>query len=316
MKLTIFTYIYKRQNNLKNFIENLKKQKSQNFEIIFMIDIPTDSDLKILLEYKSLSRDSIKIITNTKRQNPVSMFVEYSHLANGEYLSFVESNVKLDPNYVANFESINPQVDIIEFKPKFQGIVNWVPRSRLTNNEPKEQINGLVYTFPIIFNKFFKKELFEKQNNNNVRFWLEETYELFAVAQSYQYFDNFIIKSWIGNEININSCLREWKKIISNFELEHSNLMEEIHYAKLYFFQLYLPIILGTIISKYRPLFFLKRMLMKKTHAWEQKLNNLRHIEFENTLKNNKYLNIVSKETQTLTKLTPLKKWFNLHHEF
>ncbi|MGZ9414371.1 glycosyltransferase family 2 protein [Mycoplasma sp. 5370] len=327
MKLSILIPSYKQKNELKSLLDSCYvQQKNEDFEVIVTINKPTNDELNLVYEYKELFKDKLKILINTKRQGVIRDIFDMLTKAVGEYFIVVFPETNLKNFFVKRFIEIEKKykVDIIEFKPKFKGFFQLEPKKRIQDNKIfkiQEDKKVIAYTFPIIFNKFFNTNKFlEITANTNFKdasskYLIEILYKTLPFLESYVYIDEIIVNEW-NNEISIfnpSQVIRDWKNI-ENFTRENKiEFMEEILYAKLYFLQIFIPVILGVTKKS-----LLTRLLTRQEEfpitvlKYYEKLKLLRKNEFNLLLSVNKYILLNSNESKLITENTAPSKWHSI----
>lgn len=330
MKLSIIVSAYRQSKYLNTFLYSISEQKSENFEVLLYVDKPSSIDYKILDQYSGILKSKLKIFINLSARGGNSNWIEAIKKTTGDYVTIIYIEMIVKNNYVSEYEKIvhSFPVDIIETKPRFNGFFKWSPKARI---KPKtvfdivENKETVAYSYPFMFNKFIRNDIIKKMASfnitspGNVKYWIELIYELFVLAKTYVYVDNVLINDWNEtlDSFNSTSFIKQWKDIEEHFKNSHPGFLQEIRYAKIYHFLVFLAGMVGTGTRSH----FWIRLKFKKNHKLiSEKLNNhikfLRENEFKHIIKVNKYFVTFNQETEHLIKFLPISKWHHIVDKF
>ncbi|MDR2074567.1 MAG: glycosyltransferase [Oscillospiraceae bacterium] len=168
VKISIIVPIFNSEAFLLDLLDSIASQTFRSFEVIFVDDGSTDSSLQILKRY-SQKFSNWKIFKISHQGVGAARNFGLKH-ACGEFISFVDSDDKIDPDFLNTlyYSAINSGADIAvcNYKIFYLGpnlsFINWV------------RLNTGVYASDVIikhlitdvrvhfwfFNKIFKRELF------------------------------------------------------------------------------------------------------------------------------------------------------------
>ncbi|UWD34109.1 glycosyltransferase family 2 protein [Mesomycoplasma molare] len=324
MKLSILVPSYKQKNELKSLLDSLFVQQTNNdFEIVLTINKPTNEELNLIFEYKSLFKEKLKILINTKRKSVIKGILDMLFIAEGEYFVVVFPETNLKNFFVQKFIDTQNKypADLIEFKPQFKGFFHLEPKKRIEEKKIfsiKDDKSVIAYAFPIIFNKFFKLENVREIIKNktfkdlNSKYTLDFLYKLLIDLKSYVYIDEVIVHEW-NNDISITNPVQVIKELkgLENYVRENNiYFLQEVLYAKLYFLQIFLPVILAETKKS-----LLVRFLTKQKEFspfvlnYYEKLKEMRKNEFILLTTINKYILLNTEESKLILENTPPSKW-------
>lgn len=261
MKLTLISSLTEHKRDVRYFLKLLSEQDNQDFEIILCLNQNKINQgiFEIIEEYLSFFGDRLKFLYNSKRlafqQNITSAF----HISTGEYISISNSDISIKKDYVRKILNLIQKynTDIIEYKPRIIGSIKWKPLGRIESKKVfkiKEEPQPLAYTFPMIFNKIFKKVLtkkivkFKPSVSNDSKLSFELNYLLLLEAKTYVYDDNriqreyFDIKTWI-NPQNFFASFNSLENVCKH---QNRKIMQEFYYFKAYTLQVFLAGFLTT----------------------------------------------------------------------
>lgn len=241
-KITVIVPIYNVEEYLPRCIESIVNQTYANLEIILIDDGSTDTSLEIAKKYESKDK-RIKVIAkeNGGASSCRNLGIE---LANGDYITFVDSDDSIDVNAYCELMQLkqNKETDIILFGMRI-----------LTENNVNENIKDVAkeesFEGEEVLNRFFcidgKKmstsscnKLYKKELLKDIRFVENYTgediyfnYQAFKKAKviietSAVYYNYYVRKGSVSyGKIKKNSfdCLIMWEKVSQ----ENSNKLFE-----------------------------------------------------------------------------------------
>lgn len=99
MKFSILTTSYNYEKYIEETIQSVLSQTYADFEYIIIDDCSNDNSVEIIKKY--MEKDNrIKLYTHDKNQGLISTFAEGIKKCSGNYIIFVESDDKIEPNYI------------------------------------------------------------------------------------------------------------------------------------------------------------------------------------------------------------------------
>ncbi|UUD34739.1 glycosyltransferase [Mycoplasmopsis caviae] len=328
MKLSIISPGISSAKNLKNILDGMKDQNSQDFELILALRTPTAKMYELIEKYLKFFGTRLKFIVNNRSRSIQSDIVCAFHLVKGSYVTIINCDNWIRPYFaqeLTNYiEKYNP--DVLEYRPRLVGTVKWKPNSRLEENRLyniSNQHHVLAYTYPFIFNKVFKKSLisqFTKYRTivvSDSKFCIELNYFLLLKAQSYIYINKRIVREFISSVMWLNpkTFVQQFKAIENYVQTNNLKFEQEIEYAKIYFLQ----IILGALLNTWRLRFWSKGVIRDRINYNEKRaerfINELyRYLKKEHEENNlffntNIYINKNTIESNLLKSLPNIKKW-------
>lgn len=146
-KVSVIIPVYNTAKYLEKCLESLEKQTYKDFEVIIINDGSTDGSEKVIENYiKNHKELSIKYLK--KENGGLASARNYAvQYAQGEYLSFLDSDDYLDENLYKNLEKyMDDNIDVIKFKMQTVDV----------NGKILEKLDGPV------FEKCTGEEAFEK----------------------------------------------------------------------------------------------------------------------------------------------------------
>ena len=102
MKLSIITLTYNKLEYTKQFIESLYRY-TKDFELIIVDNGSTDGTVDFI---KSLDKDNIKLIVNSKNLGFPKGNNQGLEIAEGEYIGFLNNDILLSPNWFEECEKV------------------------------------------------------------------------------------------------------------------------------------------------------------------------------------------------------------------
>ncbi|MGY5139478.1 glycosyltransferase [Mycoplasmopsis gallinarum] len=253
MKLSIISPNINNSKILDDFLDDLKNQENQDFEIILSLNSLAKSLINVVQKHFATFGSRLKFILNNHKIKYQEQIFAAFEMVKADYFTIINYENKLRSSYILRLvEKIDSaQTDIIEIKPRFIDEVTIKPKGRIKENlkfDLKEHPEIIAFSFPTITNKIFKKNLIQNlqtlklENLVDNKFALIINYLLLINAKTYQYFDKRIIREKVDKNISINldAYQQEWQ-FLNNYLLNNDiQLANEIAYAKKYFFNIWL----------------------------------------------------------------------------
>lgn len=318
MKLSIILIAYNDSDRLIGFLNSLKKQIIQDFELVIVLDTKLNNTLKVVSDYikEDDHQYKIKFLYNMKRVGRTSAIIEAIKNSTSEYIVITSASdvlYKTATKKILNLIDRSKGSDIIEFNArvkepfKIQGHVRKEFKGKVNLTETTLPI---AYTFPMDFNKIYKRELlnnvqiksFPKIEN---RFSLEIFVKAFLHAKTYTNFDVKIIRSFpkIRQQFNVLDFIKEWKKIGEYITMIRKDELSAFIYLQYYHLKIIVPALLSHMDSN---------VIAQK--YWDKYISY-----YENTLKNlleeNIYFQTKNEETSFLKNAATLKQHLKLYKE-
>lgn len=169
IKVSIVVPVYNVEEYLRACLESLIGQTLKDIEIICVNDGSTDDSLNILKEYEV--KDSRIVIINQQNQGISVARNNALKIAKGEYIGFVDSDDWVDLNFFEKLYNVAVKNDCdiaaggIEWN-KSDGELDFVDISfknlKIYTKTPDKYKITKVAKFAYIWNKIYKKELFDK----------------------------------------------------------------------------------------------------------------------------------------------------------
>lgn len=107
---SVIIAVYNRENHIAKAIESLLAQSFQNWEAIIVDDGSNDGTLSIINQYKNEKR--IQIVIMDENEGVASARNKGIEFANGDYLTFLDSDDWYKPNHLESRYSILEEQDI------------------------------------------------------------------------------------------------------------------------------------------------------------------------------------------------------------
>ncbi len=167
--ISIIVPAYNAEKYLEKCLESLVNQTKKNIEIIVINDGSTDDTEKIILKFKERYPEMIKYFFQENSGQSVARNVGIE-MAEGKYIAFVDSddyvsermfevlyNKAIEKNFdivASDVNSIYPKKNVeVSSGIRFESV-------DLTRNEKSELLRNM---YAVVWNKIYKKELFEKK---------------------------------------------------------------------------------------------------------------------------------------------------------
>ena len=198
--VSVIIPVYNVEKYLSRCLDSIINQTYRDLQIICINDGSTDNSIQILKKYAAI--DNRIVIVNQENKGLSEARNAGLDIANGEYVSFIDSDDWIDLDY---YEVL---VDLIEKNDAdiVMAGMRWVFDNRITKNKTKQCIetkfSNIVHNYPTgsVCDKLFKLSYF-----SNIRFIKDRFYEdnivllqitkktkkvIFENTVSYYYFNN------------------------------------------------------------------------------------------------------------------------------
>ena len=168
MLVSVIIPVYNVEKYIEKCIRSILGQTFEDFEIIVVIDGSTDESEKIVRKLKKEYPEKIKIITQEKK-GPGAARNAGIAAAGGDYLLFVDSDDYISPNLMASTygKALETQSDIVAFDVIYVDENEKHLRREsavYSDNESILKESGRLLILPCLWNKLYKKSLFDKNN--------------------------------------------------------------------------------------------------------------------------------------------------------
>ncbi|CAC13943.1 GLYCOSYLTRANSFERASE [Mycoplasmopsis pulmonis] len=333
MKLSIILPFQK--NKKRSVLKALINEdfQSSNFEIVVIVDNNIfPKNFKHLNFLKEKYQDRVKVIFNSRNQGINKNIVEGIKYASGEYFFVLTQNNHIKKSFISQLLYLINKFDsdIIEFRMKTRGLIDFEPKQRIKTKSKvsiEEKPEILAFSFPLLFNKIFKKSIFDEIDKNkvlklyNTKFSVELLYFAFFYAKTYVYVNTEIIEEHIDKNDLFSPTMfyKEWKNILDFYQKNESPFLSELFYSYFYFFLVYSTGILANLKEgKIRNLINVMENKSINNSVALKKLtkviDNILEKDKSNFKSTNKYMMLKNQETQMM--LNPLKEsdWEKILH--
>lgn len=291
MKLSIITPVYKGSKSLEKFIENIKKQTSNDYEVIFVVDTNNDNVLSVVEELVS-GNNNFKIIYNTKRTSRYEAISLASTKAIGEFSMIASLQNQFNENMVRDALEIakNKNADIIETKAtfiypiKFSGKIR-KPFNKITEIEKHPEV--IAFTYPFDFNKIYRTSVlvesskFKLPVRLNSRYSIDMVYLPLLVAKTYATSNNVLVisKSKLSDNFNPLKMIRQWEALHKLSKTYHSIQLSPVFTYAQYYSE---TVFMSSFIKEFK-----NKVLEKK---FNDKFKKQQSTLFQEILETNKFM--------------------------
>ncbi|QNM93748.1 glycosyl transferase [Mycoplasma sp. Pen4] len=249
MRLSIISLVGDDSKQVASYLESLKNQENQNFEVVLCINKKTQAKAiyQVVQEYYHFFGSRLIVIYNTKENSYQFNLVSAFRVIKGDFVTIKNSEVVLKRTFVDDLltQAVRFNVDVLEFKPRLVGSIRFKPKERMVLDKVVD-INKnpqiYAYTFPFIFNKVFKKSLVKKMvkhhvvNTNDTKMCMEVNYILLLKAKTYKYLDYCLNREYIDESIwLIPSNVDKTFAYLENYaKINELKVSQELMYAYFY----------------------------------------------------------------------------------
>ncbi|MBR6124367.1 glycosyltransferase [Candidatus Saccharibacteria bacterium] len=213
VKFSIIIPVYNAERYIRQCIESVLDQTFQDFELILVNDGSVDKSANIINEYVD---DSRIIIIHKENEGVSSARNRGLDVAQGEWVSFVDSDDVLEDSCLENFEKIERKGDInffssVDFYDDFSMVKRQMPDGFYEGNDSIQKIIYYLKSSPgfeffgVTWNKFFRNDIIQK---NHLRFDCRISYredELFT-SNFLLYASSVTTMSAIGYRYRKTAC--------------------------------------------------------------------------------------------------------------
>lgn len=206
--ISVIIPVYNVENYLRQCLDSILNQTYTDFEVICVNDGSTDNSLNILKEYAK--KDSrIKVISQKNKGPSKARNVGLKH-ANSEYICFIDSDDKIEPDFFEKLYAVRDMSDLITVKINYPETDAYKTRWHSKFNPKKE--TGLYKLTPSLFTKItmavwgklFKKSIINKYKIKFLNGFHEDSNFLYCYMSHLQniYFINEKLYTHILNNPN------------------------------------------------------------------------------------------------------------------
>lgn len=237
--VTVIVPVYNVEKYLPQCIESILNQSMKNLELICVNDNSTDNSVNIIKHYSKIDK-RVKLIDNKKNIGPGASRNEALNIAKGEYISFIDSDDWINPDFIKKLYSSAKKYDsdfslcLItnfstadnQFYTRSEFIRNRLPKKFEKGTFSWRSIMDDVFLIPLnTVNKLHKKSFLLKNNIffSNTFFLEEHAFSLksmlFAKKISYVPEQLYVYRTHHGhslshtNDIKMLKCFAEYKKL-------------------------------------------------------------------------------------------------------
>lgn len=171
---SIIIPVFNAGNSLEVCVESILKQSLNEFEIILVDDGSTDNSPDICDKYANI--DSRIRVIHQDNQGASSARNRGIEEAKGEWISFVDADDTVYPNYLSEFDKVEQKADLTYFGSHFCTVDGheadyFLPNKQYVGRKAIEEgilglkVNAVNYChYGYTWNKFFKASIIKKHN--------------------------------------------------------------------------------------------------------------------------------------------------------
>lgn len=335
--IVIFLNELEKNENPNKYIASIFKaiKKQKESEIIFVLNGKNAKLIDEIQKYENTNKSiNIKYLFTSKLL-PFNKYIQnLNDLISTDFfiiLSYPSQLSETSIQTIVRTIKNNEKVDIIEFKPVFNKILNWKPKSRLSTAKQNKllKINEnpeiIAFSFPFIYNKVISTNILNKivkmtrvdeETSSNI-FFSSCIYSLLLSSSKYIYVPQPITEVYTSknNIMNYKDVLNQWKIIENIYQIE-KKYIEEISYAKYYYLKIILCIMYSISDKSFSSLLGKnENKVLQKKYFETLKIIDEEYSHFSNS---NKYMipnEKTSKETTLLRDSLSISKWSKLSKE-
>ncbi len=257
--ISIIIPVYKVEDYLRECLDSVLAQTYTNFEVICVNDGSPDNCLNILKEYEQKDK-RIRVISQANSGISVARNTGLDN-AKGEYITFIDSDDKVAPEFLESMVSHMDEADCVEV-----GIIYFKDESELLQSKTRGvwfdkylfNKSGIFdikpslfkYLYMAVWNRLFKREIIEKYN---LRFleniWMEDNHfsysylfhckKIYEVGKKYYFYRNRD-----GSVCNVKRPVENYFDELKNYvgiaeHLKKYGLVKKYRRACLYIFIYY-----------------------------------------------------------------------------
>lgn len=175
-KVSIIIPVYGTENYLNRCLDSILNQSYRNLEVIIVNDNSPDNSLEIINKYAQKD-DRIRIVNNPQNLGLFRARIEGYDISTGEYISFIDSDDYIAIDYyrllVKQMEESNSDIVIAKFVNEYEttgekkvcNVNNPSPYMQFEKEDIFDNFykqGGQLYYWHLVWNKLYKRELFEK----------------------------------------------------------------------------------------------------------------------------------------------------------
>ncbi|MCC5803166.1 glycosyltransferase family 2 protein [Rossellomorea vietnamensis] len=182
MKVSVILPVYNVEEYLDECLKSIIEQTHKPYEIIAINDGSTDRSGEILEEWAS-TYSFLTVIHQANSGGPGGPRNKGLEMATGDYISFIDPDDKIDPNFYEvcghHISYHDPEIIITKVK-KYNSKKSWVPVTFRKTNLFEENLLTNLYQTPVLIhnlgpaNKLFKRSFLLE---NDLRFLVNCSYE-------------------------------------------------------------------------------------------------------------------------------------------
>lgn len=234
MGLSIIVPSYKDESLLSSFLDSIKDQSNQNFELILIVDSPTQKILKIIEKFRRSISKRLKLIVNSKRQYMKKLIWKGIENSKYKYVTFISTLCTLDKLYVERIlMKINDGLpDIIELSFFFKNMKRHYKSNLPIVTDLQKQSEVINDVMPFIFNKVFSidifndnKESFIPKLNDDSIFSIFELMIFLQIAKTIISIKEELFFIELKKDFSINTLqiAKSWRELLTKKNLEDNH---------------------------------------------------------------------------------------------
>lgn len=165
-KITVIIPVYNTEEFLKDCLDSLVEQTEKDIEIIAIDDASTDHSLEILEEYAKIY-SNIRVISNEKNIGVSETRNKGIELAEGEYITFVDSDDYINPNMYKELYEVAQKYNhpdlittgfiFVKGNEYRSNNLNYIENAIPEVINPLENPDRVYEQSPAVWNKLFRK---------------------------------------------------------------------------------------------------------------------------------------------------------------
>ena len=238
--ISIIIPVYNAEKYIKKCLDSIKRQTYTNYEIIIVDDGSEDSSLKICEKFKNENKSIIMKIFTQKNEGPSSARNKGITNAEGDYITFVDSDDYLEENLLEALLNCCKKDTMIRSNYKtFKAnkiFNNTIERDTISADKFIEKI--LTNSFPgCVWGCLFETKIVKKMKFSSELHFMEDTLFLVEYLNNVKYVE-FVEANYYYCLSNTNSITLSSANILNNIKsfnksLDEINLITKNSYEKL-----------------------------------------------------------------------------------
>lgn len=238
--ISIIIPVYNAEKYIEKCLDSIKRQTYTNYEIIIVDDGSGDSSLKICKKFKNENKSIIMKIFTQKNEGPSSARNKGIANAEGDYITFVDSDDYLEENLLEALLNCCKKDTMIRSNYKtFKDnkiFNNTIERDAISTDKFIEKI--LANSFPgCVWGCLFETKIVKKMKFSSELHFMEDTLFLVEYLNNIKYVD-FVEANYYYCLSNTNSITLSSTNILNNIKsfnksLDEINLITKNSYEKL-----------------------------------------------------------------------------------